>query len=53
MWLFKCFVCFRRKHILVNIIWQDLPYHYCLGYGKVEIQDVITELIIVGKVNIV
>lgn len=48
MWLFKYLVCLKHKHILVNIIWQSSPYQYCLRCGKVEVQDAVTEHILVG-----
>jgi hypothetical protein len=50
MWIFKYLVCLRRKHIFANIIWQDLPYQYCLRCGKVQVQvqDAVPERILVG-----
>ena len=50
MWIFKYLVCLVRKHIFASIILQDLPYHYCLRCGKVQVQaqDVVTEGILVG-----
>ncbi len=48
MWIFKYLVCLVHNHIFTNIIWQDLPYQYCLRCGKVEVQDAVTERILVG-----
>ncbi len=48
MWIFKYLVCLVRKHIFTNLIWQDLPYHYCLRCGKVQVQNGVTERILVG-----
>ena len=48
MWLFKYLVCLRRSHIFTDIIWQDLPYQYCLRCGRVELQGAVTERINVG-----
>ncbi len=48
MRIFKYLVCLKRKHIFTNIIWQDLPYQYCLRCGKVEVQDLAKESIFVG-----
>jgi hypothetical protein len=48
MWIFKYLVCLVRKHIFASIILQDLPYQYCLRCGKVQVQDAVTERILVG-----
>lgn len=51
MWILKYLVCLVRKHIFTSIIWQDLPYQYCLRCGKVQVyvQDAVTERIPVGS----
>ena len=48
MWLFKYLVCLMRTHILIDFIWQDSFYQYCLRCGTIEVQDVVTERISVG-----
>ena len=48
MWLFKYLVCLRRSHIFINLIWQDLPYQYCLRCGRVEAQYAVVEKILIG-----
>ncbi len=48
MWIFKYLVCLRRKHIFTNLIWQGSPYRYCLRRGKVQVQNAVTESILVG-----
>ena len=48
MWIFKYLVCLKRKHIFINMIWQDSSYQYCLRCGKLELQEAVTERIIAG-----
>lgn len=47
MWILKYIVCLMHDHTLINMIWEDSPYQYCLRCGKVEVQDAVTEPIIV------
>jgi hypothetical protein len=46
MWILKYLACLIYNHSFIDVTLWGLAYRYCLHCGKVELQDMVKEVIL-------